>query len=218
MMKIKDPDFDYRYNILKNKLNIKDELVLKQAESDIVTTRIAEVFKDMYFEPTSSYLKNLHKKLFSDVYYFAGKYRTIHIEKSERILQGLSVEYSESDKIEKEVEEVFESIKKINFEELSHEEKVDFITNTLVSLWKTHPFREGNTRTCLVFLRTYLHSLGIDFSANLFKSENNYKYTRDALVAASFEAEDLNVKRNFIYIKKLISDIMVADLEKKRGI
>lgn len=203
-----DPDYDYENCILKNKLGILDKERLKQAESDIVITRIAEVFSNIHFEPTSNYFKELHKFLFKDVYDFAGNYRSIHIEKNERVLQGLSVDYTEPEKIDAEVEKVFEIIRTTDFRSLDSDEKVYYITDVLVSLWKAHPFREGNTRTCLVFLRTLLYSYGIDFSSSLFKHEGTYKYTRDALVAASFSAEDLGVKPNFTYINRLINDII----------
>lgn len=212
-----DSYYDYENCILKNKLGIIDKEELKQAESDIVIARIAEVFSNMHFKPTSEYFKELHKFMFGDVYDFAGKYRTIHVEKNERVLQGLSVDYSEPENIGTEVEKVFEIIRNTDFKSLDKDEKVYYVTDVLVSLWKVHPFREGNTRTCLVFLRTFLYSYGIDFSSKLFKNEGTYKYTRDALVAASFEAEDLNIKPIFHYIQKLISDIIVNSEEKERG-
>ena len=210
--KIIDPYIDNRYFILKNKLGITNGEKLKKAESDFVTDRIAEILRNMHFEP----LLKLHKYMFSDVYDFAGYYRVIHIEKPESVLHGWSVEYAEPENISKEVEDIFKTIRETDFYSLNNDEKIDYVTKTLVELWKTHPFREGNTRTSLVFLRCFLKSYGIEFDTNLFKNQKTYEYTRDALVAASFESKDFNVERNYAYIRRLISDIMKDSLENNK--
>lgn len=90
-MEKSDPYIDSNTGVLKNLLNIKDNNKLKQAESDIVITRIHEIFNNMYFEASKDYFLELHKYLFSDVYSFAGKYRTIEIYKQERVLSYESV-------------------------------------------------------------------------------------------------------------------------------
>lgn len=89
-MEKSDPYIDSNTGVLKNLLNIKDNNKLKQAESDIVITRIHEIFKTMYFESSKDYFLELHRYLFSDVYSFAGKYRTIkYINKKEYLLMNL---------------------------------------------------------------------------------------------------------------------------------
>lgn len=216
--KMIDPYIDNRHFILKNKLGITNAEKLKKTESDIVTLKIAEVYagsseKVPKYNPSSDYLLALHKYLFKDLYGFAGEYRTIHIEKAERALAFLSVEYSEPEEISDKVENVFKTIRETDFYSLDNEEKIDYVTNILVDLWKTHPFREGNTRTSLVFLKCFLKSYNIEFDAELFKMHGTYQYTRDALVAASFEAEDLNVKRDYRYIRGIVNEIMEESLE-----
>ena len=54
-MEKSDPYIDSNTRVLKNLLNIKDNNKLKQAESDIVITRIHEIFKNMYFESSKDY-------------------------------------------------------------------------------------------------------------------------------------------------------------------
>ena len=49
---------------------------------------------------------------------------------------------------------------------------------------------------------------------DFFKNKNTYDYMRSALVAASFEAEDMNIKRNYSYVHRIIGDI-ISD-ERKR--
>lgn len=54
-MEKSDPYIDSNTGVLKNLLNIKDNNKLKQAESDIVITRIHEIFKTMYFESSKDF-------------------------------------------------------------------------------------------------------------------------------------------------------------------
>lgn len=212
---MKDPDLHEDYFILKNKLNIDNQKDLTKAENDFAIVRIKELLGEDYFEKNIDYLKHINFTLLQDVYYIAGEYRKIHVEKNEEILGGLSVEYAEPEDIKPNLDKIFEHINNTNFEELSKEEKVSFLTNMVVDIWKTHPFREGNTRTTLIFLRKYLKSYGLTYDPELFNNFGTYDYTRKALVAASFEAEDLNVERNYKYIGKLINNIVEDALSKK---
>lgn len=58
-MEKSDPYIDSNTGVLKNLLNIKDNNKLKQTESDIVITRIHEIFKTMYFESSKEYFRNI---------------------------------------------------------------------------------------------------------------------------------------------------------------
>lgn len=215
-MKKKVTKYVYNNGTLINKLNIKDNELLKQAESDIVTVRIHEVIKGGYYEASEEYLKELHKYLFSDVYPFAGNYRDIQIYKEERVLARLSVDYSHPNDIENKIKKLLEYINNTNLNELNNEERINYITNVLTTLWQIHPFREGNTRTSLVYMRQLLKSYGLTFDEYFFKPKGNFEYTRDALVAACFESEDFDVKRNYTYIKRVIGDILdSSEIERK---
>ena len=46
-----------------------------------------------------SHLAEMHKYIFQDIYGWAGKFRTINMEKEEPALGGLSIEYSDSTRI-----------------------------------------------------------------------------------------------------------------------
>ena len=121
-----DPYIDNRHFILKNKLGITNAEKLKKTESDIVILKIAEVYAELpktpKYNPSSDYLLELHKYLFKDIYGFAGEYRTIHIEKAERALAFLSVEYSEPEEISDRVENIFKTIRGTDFYSLNNEE------------------------------------------------------------------------------------------------
>jgi len=83
-------DYDYVYcypetNILKNKLDIHDKEKLRRAEYSFAEQRATEFLKKLYsgegFPITPESLKGIHKALFSDIYPFAGKVRTVQMWK-----------------------------------------------------------------------------------------------------------------------------------------
>lgn len=212
-----DEYIDPEWNILKNNLGITTNKELRQAETDIAIVKIAELINTNYFEPTIEYLKYINNYLFGDIYPFAGTFRTVPFFKHEPTLQLLSVEYSLPENIEKELILVFDRIKNTDFESLNINEQIDYIGDVISEIWKIHPFREGNTRTTLVFMRALLKSYGLTFSATLFQSYGNFHWMRDALIAAVFESEELNVRKNKTYINRVISDIIEDNLKMKRG-
>lgn len=212
-----DNCIDPEWNVLKNNLGITSQKELRQAETDIAIVKIAEIINSDYFEPTIEYVKYINNFLFGDIYPFAGTFRNIPLIKHEKTLNGLSVDYSLPENIEKDLNEVLNIIQKTDFSSLNKEEQLDYISTVTSKIWQIHPFREGNTRTTLIFMRQMLKSYGLTFSKTLFQNYGNFKWMRDALVAAVFEAEDLNVKKNKTYINMVINDIIEDNLEKKRG-
>lgn len=211
----KDP-YVYSNGTLKNKLNIRNSEKLRIAESDIVITRIHEYFNNMYFTPTKEFYLSLHKTLFNDIYPFAGKIRTINIEKEERVLSYDSVKYIDYTKINDELDYIFSIIRSTPLLDLSLDSRKDFITALISELWGVHPFREGNTRVSLVFLRSYLNHYGIEFNINFFKNPNTFLYARDSLVASYYENNELDITRNLSYFRKMISNILDEDIERKK--
>ena len=71
-------------------------------------------------------------------------------------------------------------------------------------IWSIHPFREGNTRTCITFLWHYLKDKSVDFQVALLR--NNPMYVRDALVMANYDQKE--------YLKRIISDALQGETQK----
>ena len=69
-------------NVLKNKLDIRDLDTLHEAERDYSAVRQAElVGQGVTGDFSFKHLCSIHKHLFSDVYSWAGKTRTVDISK-----------------------------------------------------------------------------------------------------------------------------------------
>ncbi len=72
--------------VLPNKLGIEKSEELKIAEEEIVAARMAELSKNPILGDFSfNTLKAIHLKLFSDIYAFAGKIRTVRIAKGNSV-------------------------------------------------------------------------------------------------------------------------------------
>ena len=90
---MKDPYVYEGTNVLKNKLDIKDEATLGKAESDFVGLAANRLrHSDFVIENIQDGLK-IHKFLFSNLYDWAGLPRTIDIFKGESLLGGRSIDY-----------------------------------------------------------------------------------------------------------------------------
>ena len=74
----------YGSNVLKNKLNIRNNDELKQAEEEITAIKqlvlLQEPLKGRF---TKTHLMNIHHFLFCDIYSFAGKIRKEQISKGD---------------------------------------------------------------------------------------------------------------------------------------
>ena len=72
------------------------------------------------------------------------------------------------------------------------------VSDFLLALWSIHPFREGNTRTCITFLWHHLKGKGVDFQVALLR--NNPMYVRDSLVMANYDQKE--------YLRRIIADAL----------
>lgn len=141
--------------VLPNKLGIDKSEELKNAEEEIVAARMAELSKTpIPGDLDVNTLKAIHLKLFSDIYDFAGKIRTI------RIAKGNSV-FCYPEFIDDEIKRIFMYLQNQNqLRGLTKEEFIKqfaFLTGELNAL---HPFREGNGRAIRLYLKELAENAG----------------------------------------------------------
>lgn len=147
-------------DVLINKLNIQDEKTFYKVERLYSGLRQSELLnKPIDGDLDFKHLKAIHFYLFQDLFYWAGKVRTVAIAKGNLFCLPQYIESYSKD--------IFSNLKKDNYYQgLSKEEFVDRITNLLADINALHPFREGNGRAQREFIR-YVgikNSYGFDWS------------------------------------------------------
>ncbi|MGV2929295.1 Fic family protein [Macrococcus capreoli] len=192
-------------DILKNTLGIRNKEALREFEQNTVSNHMEDLDHISYDVKSSQGIKDLHKYLFGEVYPWAGEYRTISIEKPEKVLGGQTVPYSKYQSIEKDIDNILDNAIKENPSEMNHHDFKEHISKVTADLWKVHAFREGNTRTMYAFAKNYSESFGYDFDNELIK--NNPQYFRDSLVIASFYNEEYpQTDEDLKYARHILGD------------
>ena len=154
-------------NVLKNKLNIRDNKLLKTAEEEITLIKQMELLKNpIKGNFTKAHLMNIHKFIFEDIYPFAGKIRREQISKADTLFYPPNL-------IDRELDKVFAKIKEKNMLRETDEEKIfDNLAYVMAELNIIHPFREGNGRSIREFIRLMAKRMGYNLNwGNVDKEE-----------------------------------------------
>ena len=140
--------------ILENKLGITDSAELTREEERISKMRAIELFETDFLSSltpgTFDALSKIHSFLFSDIYEFAGKIRTVNIAKGNFRFAPLMYLNAALESIEKMPQGTF-----------------DEIIEKYVEMNVAHPFREGNGRATRIWLDHILKneiSMVVDWS------------------------------------------------------
>ena len=154
-------------NVLKNKLNIRDNKLLKTAEEEITLIKQMELLKNPIEGNFSrAHLMNIHKFIFEDIYPFAGKIRREQISKADTL-------FYPPDLIDRELDKLFTKIKEKNMLKETDQKKIfDNLAYVMAELNIIHPFREGNGRSIREFIRLMAKRMGYDLNwGNVDKEE-----------------------------------------------
>jgi len=154
-------------NVLKNKLNIRDNKLLKTAEEEITLIKQMELLKNpIKGNFSKAHLMNIHKFIFEDIYSFAGKIRREQISKADTLFYPPNL-------IDRELDKVFAKIKEKNMLKETGEDKVfDNLAYVMAELNIIHPFIEGNGRSIREFIRLMAKRMGYDLNwGNVDKEE-----------------------------------------------
>ncbi|WP_455465808.1 BID domain-containing T4SS effector [Bartonella sp. B39] len=191
---------------LKNKYNIKDKHALNQKVSEDVK----EAMEQLRAAPfpgkiDSSYLKHIHKCLFSKAFEWAGQTREKPFQFADGSLAFTPIikkkEFQSTFAPSEQIEEGLKNLDQVLAEKdylknLSHEEFVQHAAGLMINLQHMHPFREGNSYAIQVFVEKLGQAVGhpLDFSL----------VTKKRKMLANVEAID---KGNPEPMKHLLEDI-----------
>ena len=145
---------------LENKLGITDPATLAKEEERISKTRAVELFESGLLAslPAGTFdtLSRIHAHLFSDIYDFAGKLRTVNMSKGNFRFAPLMYLGAALESIEKMPQKTF-----------------DEIVEKYVEMNIAHPFREGNGRATRIWLDHILKTeLGVVVDWSLVNKED----------------------------------------------
>lgn len=177
-------------------------------EADKVSARIAEILGELTFTFSPTEYFAIHRRLFQDIYEFAGKIRDYNITKQEWVLNGETVLYASADSLKETFEYDFEQEKKFSYKGLSQQEIIEHIAHFISYLWQIHIFGEGNTRTTAIFLIKYLRKLGFKEVNNDLFAEYSW-YFRNALVRANYEDLSKGIFKTEKYIIRFLYNLLL---------
>ena len=151
----------------------------------------------------------IHKRLFEDIYRFAGKIRDYNITKPEWVLNGETVYYASADSIQATLNYDFEQEKQFNYRGLSLLQIVQHITAFVSGIWQIHAFGEGNTRTTAVFIIKYLRTFGFNVNNDMFALHS--WYFRNALVRANYNDFKNDIHATSEYLERFFRNLLLDE-------
>lgn len=177
-------------DVLINKLNIQDEESFFKVERLYSGLRQSELLnKPIDGDLDFKHLKAIHFYLFQDLFYWAGKVRTVAIAKGNLFCLPQYIESYAKD--------IFSNLKRDNYYlGLSKDEFVNRITNLLADINALHPFREGNGRAQREFIRYLGIKNGYGFDWSKVSAEEN--------IVASYESVNGDNAKLRVIISRII--------------
>lgn len=208
-----DPYLYAGTNVLKNKLGIDDQIKLNQIEYDLSAARVLELRKNP-IEGVLDYkhLCEIHKYIFQDIYEWAGEPRIIGVSKAEPILNGESINYPHpkdhviQERLDSRANYAFSQLAKDNYlKELDAKKFTDLLVYHATEMWEVHPFREGNTRTTLMFIDQLAREAGYELKQGF---SLNIGEVREAFVlATAMKSQKLRRLFNIALDREFINQI-----------
>lgn len=147
-------------DVLINKLDIRDR-ELQETVSAKLSMSASRAIRELPVLRISGWnpetYRELHRTLFRKMYSWAGEYRT-----SDVATLYDHTAYEPPGNIERKVQEVFDYISRNNgFRDESYGEKMRDLSLVFGQLKNLQPFRDGNTRTAMLFTDMLARSCGV---------------------------------------------------------
>lgn len=160
---------------LLNSLGILDTQLLNEAEKDISAAAYAELILSPV-PPTfdMAHLRQIHKRLFGDIYPWAGEVRTTEIAKGNKLFLPYRL-------VASTLEAVFEELRQEAFLKglppLSFAQRAGYYLGRINAI---HPFREGNGRTQRILIDQLAELSGYAFQWDAISGEQMAAACRQA--------------------------------------
>jgi len=151
------------YSVLINKLDLRHADLLERAERRLVVRRILEGIPSGDFD--LAHLKAIHRQMFQDVFDWAGEIRTTEISKG-----GSQFQFRQY--IETGMVDIYRRIKAHdNLKNLTADQFADLAGEIIGDINYVHPFREGNGRTQMQYLKQIAEQAGHSIDLTLIEKD-----------------------------------------------
>ena len=201
---MRDPYLYEDANVLVNRAGIKDAELLRKAEADITNLSMTAIYEQTFEKFNADTLRDIHRLIFGQIYEWAGEFRTIQMVKYEDVLGGDTVRYAYPAEIGKQLAESMKEISKLKRSGNNDRDVVFRLVRIICSIWQTHPFREGNTRSIIVFAVLLAKHLGFEVNHEIFRV--NSSYVRNALVWGS-----QGIYSRYEYLERIFFDAILHE-------
>lgn len=132
--------------VLINKLGITSTDKLNEIEQDLSALAIKQLAQEAPPKRFDfAHLRSLHKRIFEQMYPWAGELRKVDIGKGETL-------FLKHQDIESNAQKLFATLEKTDFKNLSVADFSQTVGEFFIALNHIHPFREGNGRTQRLFV------------------------------------------------------------------
>lgn len=201
---MRDPYLYDDVDVLRNLAEIKNPDVLQKAEADITNLAMTGIYNQHYKKFDTETLQDIHWGIFGQIYDWAGEFRSIQMIKPEDVLGGDTVHYAYPKEIKKQLAASMKELSKLKLNDENNRDVVFRMVRIIAQIWQTHPFREGNTRSIIVFAVLFAKSLGFDVEHELFQKHSTY--VRSALVWAS-----QGIYSKYEYLERIFFDAILHE-------
>lgn len=194
------------YSVLKNKLDIRDAAKLDYEEREFVLQRTRQGVPKGDFDLL--HLRDIHKHLFQDIYEWAGEIRTVEINKGAQQFQFRQY-------ISTGMQDVHGRIKKANYlQGLSKEDFARKAGEIIGDVNYVHPFREGNGRTQLQYLKQLGERAGHRLDLRKLEKDKWLEASRQAHGGKDYDIMAASIKAAIIDREK-VRDSRSEELKKR---
>lgn len=172
-----DPYLSEDTDILQNLLGIRRQDELDTAEAEITSVEISMLMIEEKPSTTDfnwDLLCIIHRRLFSEIYEWAGKPRVVEITKG-------TTSFARVQYLNDSAQDIFQHLAVDNYlQDLDFDAFIKQLAHYYADLNVLHPFREGNGRVIRTFIAMLAASLGYEVAWNSMDSQENI----DACIAA----------------------------------
>jgi fido (protein-threonine AMPylation protein) len=185
-------------NVLINRFGITDPVAASRNEQVIT----AQAVKDLDTNPVqgkydTAHFLEINRRIFGQVYEWAGKPRSYDMEKPEPVLGGDSVQYGNHKTITSDLDREMSALSKFRWNDKDKLTSASRFASHMTAIWKIHAFREGNTRTVGALVRQ-------------FSKDRGFELDHDTLWERASETRDALAKATVGQRKELIKTILTA--------